>query len=189
LSTVVAVVLLSAGSLYAQGSGKRFNIYLGAGIGVPSGNLSGGFKTGFHATGRLGFSIAPRLSLLLGADFNHFPIDQPGLLDLLGLGGLTATTFGGGIRLDLVVPEAGIAPFIMGGLGFARLRQPGMTIPGLAAFTFERRSKLYFEGGGGIELRRLLIQAKIVYINNGFVNSSGQKEVATYLPVTLVVKI
>lgn len=191
MSTVVAFVLLAAGSPYAQGSGKRVNIYLGAGIGIPSGNLSGGFNTGFHATGRLGFSITPRLSLLLGADFNDLPIDQPGLLDVLStvFGGFRTTMFGGGLRLDLTVPEAGIDPFLMGGLGLARVSQPDLIIPGLGTLTYNRRSKLYFEGGGGIGLGRLLIQVKIVYINNGFVNSSDQEVAATYLPVTLVVKI
>jgi opacity protein-like surface antigen len=121
-----AIVLLMAGSAFAQG--ERGFVSGSGGFAVSSDGTSG------NALGEIGYQIAPRLSVF--GDLGHFhnlqPSDvQPAVttstaaasnegLIVAGTSHVPAWYTVGGLRYD-VLTRRGVTPYVLGGVGFARL--------------------------------------------------------------------
>ncbi len=187
LFAIVAVMaVLMTTSAMAQAPAKPFNMYLGGGGSLPSGDLADGWKMGFHGIGRLGMAMAPKMELLFGADFHTFGLDLPDEADVDG-GAFSAILIAGDVKLNLGVPNSNMNPFVFGGGGMASISISDMTgemyNPSTDQFetvtvSFESETKAFFEFGAGVEMGKMFIQGKYVSIQ-------ADGESINYIPFSL----
>jgi len=168
-------------SVSAQVPSKPFNVYLGGGLSVPSGNSSDSYKTGFNAFDRIGFKTMPRVELLLGADIHSNGLDKQSFVTMLNsspsytgvtsVEGGTAVSilFAGDLKLNLGIPAAPFNPYAMAGGGVASSRSADLVIRSTNALLDGTRipnsqTKAFYELGGGLEFSHSFVQVKYVGI-------------------------
>lgn len=189
VNVFVAVALLATAALVtpqtqAQEPVKSVSFMLGAGIGMPTGDLSDGWKMGFHGTGRVGFEVAPKIDILAGLDYHLFPIDDMGDASVDG-GTLSTLNIGGDAKLNLGTPEMSANPFLLGGFGMAIYTISDLTYddPGLGTVTvsFSSETDLFIEIGGGVEFNQFFLEGR-------YVNIFSEGSSISYIPFSLGVK-
>jgi hypothetical protein len=184
LTVVLCFTLLAAVSLSAQNV-KPFNLYLGAGGSVPSGDFGNVYKFGYHATAGVGFKLMPSLELVPKVEFHIFTLDKSGLTGTISGGNVSALMFGGDARFTFPLPGAGMKPFVLGGAGLASLRFGELTVntdvtPSATA------SKFYYNVGGGVELAAGPVMS--LFVQARYVSIATEGGSSNYIPITVGIK-
>ncbi|MCH7691602.1 MAG: outer membrane beta-barrel protein [candidate division Zixibacteria bacterium] len=179
LLTLAAMLLMFASNPAAQGLEKPVDFYLGVGASIPTGDLADGWNIGFHATGRAGFSVAPKLELLVGADFHIFGLDNQ-VTNIEG-GSLSSINLSGDLKIDLGTPDMSASPYLLGGGGLAIWSIGDITIPGFGVVRSDSESDFFIEAGVGVVLNHLFLQVK-------YVNIFSKGSSISYIPLTVGVK-
>lgn len=174
---VLGVLVLFAMSASAQMPSKPFNLYAGGGMSMP---LSpDGFKdmqkTGYHGMVGIGFNVMPALQVVGKAEYHSLAADHSiySLMlstaesDISG-GTFTPLMFGADARYSFSLPAAPVTPFVLGGLGMARLSFSDVEFTG-GTMMFESQTKMYWNVGGGFEFKAgpsasLFVEARYVSI-------------------------
>lgn len=175
---LVAILLLalSAGAKEA----KHARVYVGAGLGVPTGDAGDGWNTGFHGQVGLGFSAGPRLEIIPRLGYHSFSLDDQGL-GISG-GGLSVFMVGADAKLAFADAPKRTIPYAFGGLGLANASFGDMTIPGFGTVPGDSETKLYINVGGGLDFNNssktpFFAEARLVSVS-----TSGSS--ITYIPLT-----
>ncbi len=190
IMAVMAVLMTT--SVMAQTPAKPFNMYLGGGGSLPSGDLADGWKMGFHGTCRFGVPLASKMELTIGADFHTFALDMAGIRGIVSIpagfdvdgGAFTALLLGGDIKLNLGVPNTNMNPYLFGGGGMASLSISDITVTETSTGVSntapgpESETKAFFEFGAGVEMGKIFIQGKYVSIQ-------AEGESINYIPFSL----
>jgi len=184
--TLMTLTLFLAASVMAQLPGKPFTVSVAGGISAPTGELNDIWKAGYHGSGRIAHSFAPKLELTAGLDYHSFPRDALGISNLEG-GDYKVLMLAVDLRLNLGVYPMPWKPFLFGGGGIARASTSDMTYPdvfGSGTITVEGDSntKPFIEIGGGINFSLFFIQGKFVNI---FYDDGNVK----YVPISAGIRI
>ncbi len=166
LFTLGLVMLLALGA-QAQDPAKKTNFYLGAGLGLPMGDFGDAFGMGLHGAGALGFNISPSFQPRAKVEFHTFGSDIDGVD-----GSLNILMFGGDGRFSFAKEGQKLAPFLLGGLGFASSK-----------FEDFSSTDFYFEFGGGVDI--VSNGAMSWFLQGRYVSISGDGGSDAFIPVTV----
>lgn len=167
---IIITLLLISTSTFAQTPAKPFNLYFSAGTDFPvKPDFFNDFhKLGYNLTGGLGFSALPRIQAIgrvglhkILKDWNSIKYaDELGNVyeDAFDGGDITMITYGVDLKLDLSLPALPVKPYLLGGIGFAKLSEGDMKIMGagvdaLSDLEFiDEGNQFYYSLGGGVAL-------------------------------------
>lgn len=176
-----------------------FSLYASGAISVPTSpsTFKEIYKTGLHGSIGVGFKLAPNFQAIGKIEYHQFKLDGDGFADATGITGVTDGTnrmlmFGVDGRFSLGLPAAPIKPFILGGIGIARLSQTEysgtntLATSTLNSFLPASQSKVYFNIGGGADLASgpaFSLFAQIRYVS--IATSDGS---SAFIPISLGIK-
>ncbi|UCC44367.1 MAG: hypothetical protein JSU65_00085, partial [Candidatus Zixiibacteriota bacterium] len=126
--------------------------------------------SGFHGTGRIGFSAMPRVQVCVGIDY-HISKMKDAFASSFGVVGDIVEEIGsqktllvaGDAKLDLGVPMAPVTPYVIGGIGLANTSVPEIKFVGDVEPSVSN-TDLFFEVGGGVEFNNFFLQGKLISI-------------------------
>lgn len=178
---VIICLIISFTTISAQASKRPVTVYLSAGISTPEApsGFTKGWKNGFHGNIQIGLDAFPKTEFLFNIDFHSFNADFG---DLKGYNGDTfrAVLFGGDLKLNFGLSEALVNPFIYTGFGLASISVSDLTTP-TETITNNTINKVYFEVGGGIEIKKVFVRLKYISINTEYYSTA-------MLPISIGVK-
>ncbi len=192
---IVAALLLFAVAASAQVS-SPFSLYVGGAVSLPQSpeSFSESFKTGFHGSVGLGYKLMPSLQLVGKVEYHRFAVDFGNTVlaaENISGGHNNVLMYGADARYGLNVPAFPLKPFLLGGVGFARLSATEFDgsselVASLNDEQTESQTKFYFNVGGGIELSSgplfgLFAQAR-------YVSVATDGESSSFIPITLGLK-
>ncbi|MES2125125.1 MAG: outer membrane beta-barrel protein [Gemmatimonadota bacterium] len=168
---LVALVAVTAPAS-AQSSGS-WELGLGGGVTLPTGNAADFYKTGINGTALVGYRPAnSKLWVGLDAQYHHFKQKSFGV----NVDGESANSFA---ALGRVNYDAGTMMYVLGGLGLFRTENKA-NIGGTPVK--ETDSNMAAEVGAGVRIgKSLFLEGKLV---NVFVSSNNQ----LFIPITLGVR-
>ncbi|MEP6589974.1 MAG: outer membrane beta-barrel protein [Gemmatimonadota bacterium] len=168
---LVALVAVTA-PVSAQSSGS-WELGLGGGVTLPTGNAADFYKTGYHGTALVGYRpAASKVWIGLDAQYHHFTQKSFGV-NVNGEGANSFAAFG---RLNY---DAAPTVYLLGGLGLFRTENKA-NIGGVPVK--ETDSNMAVEAGAGLRLgKSLFLEGKLV---NVFVSNNNQ----LFIPITLGVR-
>lgn len=185
------VFLAFAFSAHAQAP-TPFSAYVGGLVSMPNtpSSFSDTWKTGWHATGGLGYKMAPNFQLVGKLEYHTFGFDF-GDVDGFSGGNINLLTFGADGRYAFSMPAAPVAPFIFGGAGMANVSFGDMEGSTLATSTFadynttkpESQTKLYYNIGAGAEMK--VGPTMKLFVQGRYVNVATDGESIGFIPITL----
>lgn len=171
-----------------------FSLYVGGAISLPmSDGWKAAYNNGLHGSIGVGYNMAPGLQMVGKIEYHtfKFDFDNAGMTDMSG-GTNKIWMFGVDGRYAIGLPAAPIKPYIIGGVGMARIQQSefagGVTLATnlLNQFIPDAQNKMYFNMGAGVSLKSgpawsLFAQAR-------WVNIASDGGSAAFVPITLGLK-
>ena len=210
LSLILIVLLfgiVAATSAQVPGvPSKPFSVYLDAGLNATSSPtwFKDYHKLGYHAEAGIGFKAFPFIEIVgkagiqvMAKDWSLIP-NSP-----LDGGNVKILTFGLDARASVGAPLAPIKPFVLAGIGLAKISEDDITssdilyseIPSIYNNQLADKTKLYYNIGGGIEFGggpiKFFIQArymgfKVERINTP--NAGEEDNNIKYIPISFGIK-
>ena len=160
----------------------RFRRYVGAGVSAPTGLLEQFGRRGFHFWGRVGYSVTANTELTFGPDYHTFDRDNRGQFGTYG-GRFYTLMLGMDLKYNLGNDRELRNPYIFVGMGWAFMEVLPLTTLQTGTRRSETAESVYLEGGAGIELDWVFLQAKVVRIPKRYV---GDK--LTHFPISIGLK-
>ncbi len=184
------VLAMFVATASAQVPAKPFNIYVGGGLTMPTGDFKTAYNTGFHGMAKVGFSAMPKMEIRFGVDYHlckandEFLAYAESYFVINNAEGMTAQImmFGADLKLNLGVPGAPIKPYGIAGLGIASIGYSDLEADE-GVLPADSESKFYLEFGGGIEFTKFFVQGKITVIP-GYYEALGEKSALGFLAIT-----
>ena len=179
-----AITLLMAATVSAQ-IGPGLNIYGGAGLTVPTSDLSDLVKSGYHGMVGVGLRLVPTLETV--ARFGYHSLS---LKDEVGTDGdFTVSEYGLDVRANLSAPTQGARPYALIGAGWAKFDYPEELVAGLpealgSAFgELEPETKFFYCFGGGIKVTAAPKMS--FFLEARFTKLSIKEATFNYFPITV----
>ena len=142
---------------------KPMSFRLGGGIDLP---MDDGVSTGFHGMGGIDYSINPNMSILGNLSYHSIPFDDMGItgvdidpFSIIGINGEVKYALG---------PEAPTRFYLLGGLGFASVKSPDMTISVMGYSTTvegESSTEFMLSLGGGVAFGTVFVEGRYLNID------------------------
>ncbi len=202
----VALACLFVFALAAVGSAQvqiqqPFSIYVSGAVSIPTAPsaFKDTYKAGIHGGAGVGYSVAPNFQIVGKVEYHSFGLDAAKTALSLSVPDLSGGTekimlFGADGRFSLGVPMAPVKPFLLGGVGMARISFSDFTTsdplaqavldPLNAAST--SATKVYYNVGGGVQLKSGPMWSLFAQIRYVSVATDGQA--STFIPVSLGIK-
>ena len=193
LITVAALLLMSAG-VSAQVE-NPISLYVGGAISIPNSpeEFSEAYNTGFHGSVGLGLAVMPSLQVVGKVEYHRFGLDVTQDMEDMGVTGghNNMWMYGADARHSFGLPAAPIKPFLLGGVGFARisasdLEGTGDLVAGLNELNPDAETNLYLNLGGGVELKTGPMFSFFGQVRYVTVDTDGES--SSFIPVTLGLK-
>lgn len=178
---------------------QPFSLYAGGALSLPAApdGFKEGYKTGFHGSIGFGYKAAPNTQIVAKVEHHQFPIDydsNPLLSTLTGVegGANKMWMFGVDARMSFALPSSPVKPFVLGGLGMAKIQQSEfsgsntLATSTLNSLIQEDQNKMYFNLGAGVELKAG--PAWSLFAQLRYVSIATEGESSSFVPVTLGVK-
>ncbi len=193
----VLVAMFVLTSVASAQNPNPFNLYLGGAISIPNSpaEFADSYKTGLHGFVGVGYSVMPNLQAIGKIEFNRFPLDLGSDQSFLGEditgGHNNMWMFGVDGRYTFSLPSAPIKPFLLGGVGLARISPTQLEgtsdlVASLNEFQPDTQNKVYFNVGAGIELKAGPMWQ--VFAQVRYVSVATEGDPATFIPVSLGLK-
>jgi hypothetical protein len=147
---------------------EKFRRYVGTGISTPTGLLEDGGRRGFHFWGRVGYALTPSIEISFGPDYHTFDRDNSGQFGTNG-GRLYTLMLGADIKRNLGTDPEISNPYVFAGVGWAYMKVLPLTTLARGTQRFESAEGLFLEGGLGVELDWVFLQAKVVRVAKRYV--------------------
>ncbi|MEW6413066.1 MAG: outer membrane beta-barrel protein [Candidatus Zixiibacteriota bacterium] len=192
---ICAVTLLFAVGASAQVP-SPISVYIGGALSVPSsGNFNAGWQMGYHGMAGVGYKLSKNLMLSGKIEHHTFFFD---LADFFGVDGGDTKVWMYGIdgRYTLNLPAIPLKPYVKAGSGIAKISwqefestDPSTTLTAAvlnAGITEASASKVYFDIGGGIELKA--IPAFGLFAEARYVSVATDGERMSFVPMTIGLK-
>jgi len=196
LFTLLAILIaFTAVSASAQNP-SPFSLYAGGAISMPQSpdGFKDGFKTGYHGSIGVGYKVMPNLQLVGKLEYHTFKVNfdnTPGMEEYSG-GTNKMWMYGVDGRYQFSLPAAPVSPYVLGGLGFANIKQSEFEGPaslGLSVLNemiSESVTEMYWNIGAGVQLASG--PAFSVFAQARYVSIATEGESAAFIPITLGLK-
>ena len=207
LSIILIVMLFGVvATASAQAPGvpsKPFTLYLNAGLNSSSTPdwFKDAHKLGYHAEGGIGFKAFPFIQIVGKAGIHVMAKDWALIPNNpLDGGNVKMMTFGLDARASIGAPLAPIKPFVLVGIGMAKISEDDITgAPSFLTDLYNNqladKSKMYYNIGGGIEFGggpfSFFLQIRYMGFTADRINipDIGQEDdKIKYIPVSLGIK-
>ena len=193
---VVAAVLLFAAAASAQVS-SPVSLYVGGAVSLPQSpeSFSETYKVGFHGSVGLGYKLMPSLQVVGKVEYHRFAVDfesNPALAaEEISGGHNNLLMYGADTRLGLNVPAFPLKPYLLGGIGFARLSATefdgsSSLVTSLNDAQTEAQTKFYYNVGAGIALSSGPLFGLFAQVR--YVSVATDEESSSFVPITLGLK-
>ncbi len=186
----LAIVLFCASFAVAQVE-KPFNAYAGGGLTMPMGDAGEDLKIGFHGMAGLGFNILPVAQAVGKVEYHTLGLDWGELEDVGG--SFKVTMYGVSVKMAPPTPLAPMKFFGLIGAGMASYKldpDADVTMPDLSDFAFgettDTETEMYYEVGGGIEVRASATMKFFVMARYVSIASDGTS--TNFVPITVGLK-
>lgn len=176
----LAMVAMVAMSATAQAPPKPFDIYIGGGVSMPTGNFGDAYKMGFHGNGKIAFEATPMIDIVGNIAYHTFSFDDQGNSDFDG-GSTSVIMIGGDGRYAFDMPQSNFGPYVLAGVGLGIVSLGDITLPVVGTVDGGSETKPYINFGGGAEVQKFFFEIKYV-----IVMTSGDS--FSFLPITVGVK-
>lgn len=182
--TAVTGIMVLALAISVTAAEKKNHFYLGAGVGIPTGDAGDGWKMGFHGQGGLGFQASPTVEVIPVVAYHTFGLDDQGSGATGGT--LNILMFGGDVKLGFGKEGSKTSPFVFGGAGMGNAKITDVTIPGFGTIKGDSETKVYFNFGGGLDI--VSSDAMSFFVKASFVSVATSGSAVTYIPFTAGVR-
>lgn len=189
------LIAFSAGSAIAQVP-TPFSLYAGGAISLPQSpdGFKDGFKTGYHGSIGVGYKLMPNFQLVGKLEYHTFKVNFDNMPGAEGYTGGTNKLWMYGVdgRYQFSLPAAPISPYVLGGVGFANIKQSefdgptSLTLSVLNEAVSQSTTKMYWNLGAGTTLATgpsLSLFAQVRYVS-----IATEGESSSFIPITLGVK-
>ena len=181
LISIVTIVFLIAASASAQVPGNPIKFYGGIGFSSPTDpvDFSDNFDKTYHAMLGIGFNIFPKIEVIPKIEYHTFSSDIEGLSG----GKMKATMFGVDGKFTLSIPTVPFAPYAIGGVGLAAIKQDdfataaGIVLNGLS---LESQTKMYIDYGFGLQWKLMPTISAFGQLQWVSINTEGETTRTTY---------
>ena len=187
----VVLLLIFATASWSQLPSKPFNLYAGGGVSIPTSPdaFKEGWKLGLHGSGGLGinFGAIPNFQVIGKVEFHTIPFDwdKAGQPNASG-GAFQILMFGADGKLAFGVLAAPMKPFILGGVGGARISFSDISNAGNTVIVDFSETDFYFNIGAGVEFGSG--PALKFFIMARYVNIATEGESTAFIPITAGIK-
>jgi opacity protein-like surface antigen len=193
----VMVALFAFASVASAQVPNPISLHFGGAISIPNSPdaFADAYKTGYHGWAGVGYKVMPNLQIVGKIEFHTFKLDvdsDPLLLgtDISG-GKNNMWMFGVDGRYSFAMPTSPLKPFVLGGLGFARMSMTDLegSNPLIASFNEfkpEAQTDVYFNVGAGVELKTAPMWNMFLQVRYVSVATEGSS--SSFIPVSLGVK-
>ncbi|UCD64946.1 MAG: outer membrane beta-barrel protein [Candidatus Zixiibacteriota bacterium] len=192
IGLVLLTVTLAAGICTAQGVPKPFDLYLGGGLSFGSApqEFTDFHKEGYHLAAAIGFNAMPLLQVVGRVEYHSFSKDldefMPDVDDLTG-GTRRLLMFGVEGRLKAGIPTAPIRPYLLGGIGLARLSESDFkTAAFIILDEYEDETDFFFHAGGGLEFKAMVMFN--LFVEGRYVNIKQTGDNLVFIPISVGLK-
>lgn len=197
----IAVMLFVMAGVVSAQVPTPFSLYVGGAVSIPNSPdaFADLYKTGFHGSVGFGLKVMPGLQTVAKVEFHRFKLDHeatqainPLLVgeDING-GHNNMWMFGADLRYTLPIPQPAFKPFIIGGLGLARISVTDFDgtsslVASLNDLQPETQNKVYFNVGAGFEFPtgpKMNLFAQVRYVS-----IATEGESSSFIPITIGLK-
>jgi len=197
-SLFVLAAVFAVASVASAQVGPPVSLHVGGAVSLPNSPdaFADFYKTGFHGMAGLGYKLMPNFQMIGKIEFHRFALDvdaDPSLAaaEITGGGHNNLWMFGADGRYAFGLPAAPFKPFVLGGVGFARMSISDLegTNPLIASFNEynpEAQTDFYFNLGVGVELATGPMWSMFAQVR--YVSVATEGESSAFIPITLGVK-
>jgi opacity protein-like surface antigen len=190
-------VLVAFASLAGAQVPTPFSLYAGGAVSMPQSPsaFKDAFKSGYHGSVGFGWKLMPSFQAVAKAELHSFGLDftETGLAtsnpNLTG-GSNRVFMFGVDGRFSVGVPAAPLKPFVLAGVGLAKVDQTDFSGDPLAtslnSLMPESQSKMYWNIGAGIELKGTPLFGLFAQVRYVSIATDGESQ--SFIPITLGLK-
>jgi len=190
---VLAILLTFAVGASAQAP-TPFSIYAGGALSLPTApdSFKEGFKTGYHGLLGLGFDLMPTLELVGKFEYHAFKVDFDESMSEYSGGTNKLMMFGADAKWNPSLPALPISPYVLGGIGFANIKQsefdgpPSMALSFMNEMVQEDQTEFYWNLGGGMELATSPMLSLFAQVR--WVQIQTEGEASSFVPVSIGLK-
>jgi len=189
------LIAFTAASASAQVP-SPFSFYAGGAISIPQSpdGFKDAFKTGYHGSLGVGYKVMPNLQVVGKVEYHTFAVDFDNMLDMEGYSGGTNKMLMYGVdgRYQFSLPAAPVSPYVLGGIGFANIKQSEFEGPaslGLSVLNemiSESITEMYWNIGAGVNLSTG--PAFSIFAQARYVSIATEGESSSFIPITLGLK-
>ena len=147
---------------------QKFHRYIGAGISAPTGLLEDAGRRGFHCWSRVGYFLTANTEVIAGPEYHTFDRDNLGQFGTSG-GRFYTIMLGVGVKYNLGRDRERRNPYVFAGAGWAFLEVLPLTTLEEGTRRFNSAEGIYLEGGLGVSLDWIFLQAKIVRVAKRYI--------------------
>lgn len=194
----VLVAVFAITSVASAQVGPPVSLHVGGAVSLPNSPdaFADFYKTGFHGMVGVGYDLMPNLQAVGKIEYHRFALDidaDPILAaaDVTGGGHNNLWMFGADGRYAFSVPASPVKPYVLGGLGFARMSISDLegSDPLVASFNDvnpEPQTDFYFNLGVGVELKTGPMWSMFAQVR--YVSVATEGESSAFIPITLGLK-
>jgi hypothetical protein len=183
VTVVLCTVLVLAVSVGATEL-RKTNLYIGAGLGIPTGDANKGWNVGLHGRGGVGIPTGPNSQIMPMIEYHSFSMDKK---DTNASGGtLSVLMLGLNGKIFFTAERQKTSPYVIGGIGLGIATIGDRVSPGFTGFWGDEETKVYFNFGAGVDFSSKRTSA--VFIEARYVTVSTSGWAVTYVPISLGIK-
>jgi opacity protein-like surface antigen len=179
---IVALAVLLLTMPAGTTESKKTHVYIGAGLGIPTGNAGDGWNLGIHGQAGFGIAAGPHIEIIPTIGYHIFSLDKHGAW-VIG-GGLSVLMVGGDCKIFFVDAGKKIVPFIVGGLGAGIAKIDDLNTSGFGSLAGDNETKVYYNIGAGLDIKTSTSVA-VSFIQVRFVSVMTSGSATTFIPITV----
>lgn len=193
---MLAILIAFAATSVSAQAPSPFSFYAGGLISLPQAPdaFKESFKTGWHGYIGAGYKAMPNLQIVGKIEYHTFAVDFDNMAGMEEYSGGTNKMwmFGADGRYQFSLPSAPISPYVLGGLGFANIKQSEFEGPASLGLSLlneaipESVTKMYWNIGTGVNLASG--PAFSFFAQARYVSILTEGESSNFIPITLGVK-
>jgi len=192
--TILAILLAFGAVASAQTPSMPVSIYAGGALSIPTGPdyFKTAFKNGFHGSLGIGYDVNPMFELVGKVEYHAFKFDFDQAYSDYSGGTNKMWMFGGDVKFSPSLPAMPVKPYLLGGLGFANIKQSEFKGPTSLALSilnsaiYDDQTKLYWNMGAGFTLMASPVFS--LYAQARYVNIATEGDTSSFIPITVGVK-
>ncbi len=187
----ILAILLTLSAVASAQMSSPVSFYAGGAMSFPTAPdaFKNSFKNGYHGFVGIGFHVNPVLEFVAKAEYHAFKFNFDAANSEYTGGTNKMMMFGGDLKFNPSVPGFPVSPYILGGAGFANIKQTdfegpaSLTLSIMNSVVAQDQTKFYWNAGAGANLFN---GPKFsVFAQARYVSIATDNETSSFIPVTV----